>query len=487
MRKLTSMFITLIVIISAFAAIIPRDVSGGSQESPDRQPVRFYMYGSSNNGNLTTDAPTSDNDKEADCPDGGNMVGQSSNVGTWRTPAFTRRANLSGNVEVFIWAKGDVRNVQFSVSISVNGNGGTTIQTNQNDTESTPKLFYGSGNINMHLNAGDRIEISITYDGGETNPIEAQNRHAKVVYGSKDHPSGIKGPIDSVYFDYSEGDIEVHDENADEDKETIIVTSTIYDALGIYDITEMGFKAETKGYEGETYDYKILENDSSHVKIQWKWRYGNDHAPSGGYDLNVTAKDNAGNMWWKTQNIKIVTQLRPKIDFVLTDNDIIVSPNPIYEKKTGYINATVHCYGEEGKKGLMPDVVFTIKTPYGTTDTIYRTPSIDTNSERIVSVRYYFNTTGTYNITVVVNPKGGQSYDETNDAGNADQNNKGSITVNVIKPPKKSEEKEWYEEIIDEPLYIGGISVAVIAAIVVVAVVLLRRGKDEEEYEEEEE
>ena len=480
MGKSASIFITLIVIISVFTTILPQNAYGGSQESPDRQPVRFYMYGSSNNGNLTTDNPSSSTDEEADCPSEGNMVGQTSTVGTWKTPEFTRRANLSGTVEIFIWAKGDVRNVQFSVSISVNGNGGTTIRTNQNDTESTPKLFYGSGNINLRPRPGDRIEISITFDGGETNPIEAQNRQAKIVYGSKDHPSGIKGPLDSVYFDYTEEDIEVHDENAEEDQETIIVTATIYNALGIYDITELGFKATTKGYEGESYDYTIVENDSSHVKIRWKWKYGNDHAPSGGYELNVTARDNSGNMWWKTQNIRIVTQLRPKIDFVLSDTDISVSPFPLYEKRAGFINATVHCYGEEGKRGLMPDVVFTITTPYGSTDTIYRTPSIDTNSERIVSVRYYFNTTGSYTISVVVNPKGGQSYDETNDAGNADQNNQGTITVNVIKEPKKSEDKEWYEEIVDEPLYIGGLSVAVIAAIIVIAVVWSRRSRKAE-------
>ncbi|MCK4614180.1 MAG: hypothetical protein KAU14_05190 [Thermoplasmata archaeon] len=494
MSKSISLFILITLLLSTIMVITPQEAAGDAMESPTRQPVRFYMYGPADDGNLSTENPTSDEDEEQDCDQEGNMQTQERSVGTWRTNSISKTCNFTGNVQVFLWAKGNVRNVQFTFRISRNGNNPRSISTNRNDTETTPKLFYGEGNVNFvdqnRIRPGDRIVIEIMYDGGETS-AEGLSKQATIVYGSIDHPSGIKGPLDTMYFAYEEDDIEVRDDNAEEDKLTLIATATIRDGLGVYDIAELGFSAATKDFVGESFSHEILEEGDDYKKVQWKWRYADDNAWSGGYKINITATDNSGNVWWETHTAHIVYQPRPKIDFVLENSDITIQPTPVYVKKTGDINILLHCWGESGgPKGLMPTMIIEITPPNGTKDTFYATPSIDTNSETIVHINYFFNMTGTYTIRVEVNPKEEEYYEETNDAGTADDNNVGTYTLTVVKEPKDEDDDEWYEEIYDdmtdEPLYLGGVVAAIVVVVAVVTMVFMRRrrGRKEEDLEE---
>lgn len=501
MSKSFTLLITLFFLLSALIMVTPDMAQGDSMQSPTRQPVRFYMFGPADTGNLSINAPTTDEDETEECPSSGNHQWQQAVVGSWYSEPFQRRCNFSGAVNISLWAKGDVRQVQFSIEVSRDGNNAQTFQTQTMDTESTPKLFYATGNIGINgINPGDRLQITITFNGGEENPLDAPNRQAYLVYGSRAHPSGIRGPLDSVYFDYSRGDIEVNDENAPEDRESIIVTSTIYNALGPVDLIDLGFKVETHGFTGQNYESEILETTSNSVRIKWKWMYGNEHAPSGRYELNLTATDTNGNPWWKTQEIQIITQVRPKIDFVLDDSDLATDPPMIYTGNNAEIIATVHCYGESGLKGLTPYILFTVTAPDSSVRDFIRQPPIDSNSDALVKLEYLFNMTGTYTIRAEVNPPIGKSYVEYNDLGTEEENNVGTLTITIQDKPK-DEKGEWYEldeirdRLEDEPIYAVGL-VAAIVVIVVAVVMLVKMRKrraselgpdenDEDDYQDE--
>lgn len=497
MSKLFSFVITIFLLVPALLVIIPVTVEGDAMQSPTRQPIHFYMYGPGDNGNLSFKPPTTNEDEEEECPSDGNMFNSESDVGTWVSEPFARRCNLTGSLNISLWAKGDVRDVRFMFDISVNGNGGGNYESETMDTESTPKLFSVDANINLGgIQAGDRIHIDIAFDGGETDIFTADERQAYIVYGSIDHPSGITGPIDTVFFDYSKSDVQINDENAEEDKDTIVCTATIFDAIGSDDLVDLDFKAQTIDFTGSNYDFDILQTTDESIRIEWKWRYGDDHAPSGGYELNVSASDKNGNHWWKTQDITVVTNRRPKVDFVLNDIDLTTDPSPTYAGKHAFITATVHAYGDGDLVGLIPRVDFMVSTPTGASEVFHRSISINANSDAIVQVDYLFNMTGIFTITVEINPKAGQSYEEYNDLGDAEDNNIGVLTLTIGNEPKGDSDGEWYEPdeikqtLEDEPLYGAGI-VAAIVVIVVVSLIMVRRRRqmyedfDDDEYDDE--
>jgi len=485
------MLISFILLATLAMISIPMESEGAS--SPAVQPVKFYMYGESDNGNLSSVKPTSSDDETAECPDGGDKQFQQASVGIWRSVPFKRAATISGTVSFQVWAKttqGTVDDVQFTCQLTVNGDQDQVdIQTNTNDTDSSAKLFQGSENLQgpntMSVGVGDFLEIEIIYDGNDD--FLDDSGDTVILYGSKPHPSGIETPFQSVVIDFEESDIEVNDENADEDQETIMVTTTIRYALGMDDMMEFDFKATTAGYDGSLFEYDIIEEEEAFITLEWKWRYGDDHAPSGTYDLNVTTEDRSGNIWWQTQSLRIITNTRPSIDFVLGETGIVVEN--AYTKKTGYINATIGCYGEEGLKGLMPLMIFEVTTPEATKDIIYASPAINTESTKIVTVPYYFNASGTYIIKVEVNPRDYPSYEESNDLGDADENNEATLTITVGNKPKTGSDDEWYEEILndieDEPLYQGGIVAAIVVVISVIALIVRRRRSFDDEYDDE--
>jgi len=495
MSKHLTILISVLVLTSILVFLIPNDVEGDS--SPASQPVRFHMYGDSNNGNLSAEQPTSSDDEQADCPDEGSKRGQSSNVGTWRSEPFIGGASLSGNLAFQLWAKtteGTVKDVTFSIQISVNGNQNTqTFQTNTNDTDTTPKRFDGNENYQANVGADDYLEIEITYSGNDE--YWTDSGHTVILYGSTEHPSGFESLLNSVVIEFTQSNIVVNDANATEDKETIIATTTIRYALGMEDMVEFGFRATRIEYEGSLFDYNITEEADDHITVEWKWRYGDDHAPGGTYDINMTTEDRSGNKWWRTQSLRIVVQNRPRVDFVLDDPDhpAIINIIDPYTKKTGTIEVTLGCWGEAGLEGFTPLVVFEITDPLGETETIYRRPAIDSKSERIVSVPYYFNSTGEYTVDVEVNPRDKQSYEEANIEGTAEDNNVVTFTIDVVNKPKDNDEdKEWYEEIRDdiedEPMYQMGLvaAIVVIVAVVILGVRRRRYYEEEEDYDEDE-
>jgi hypothetical protein len=490
MSKPFTFVIALFLLASALLVIAPEDVEGSSMQSPDRQVIKFYMFGPGDDGNLNLSSPSSSEDQEEECPSDGNFQTSSSTVGTWVSEPFTGRCNFSGNVDISLWAKGDVRNVQFTIDVSLNGNNGQSFQTQTMNTESTPQLFSANGNINMGPSAGDRIHITIEFDGGEENPLTAGDHQAYIVYGSTGHPSGLKGPMDTVYFDYRQSNIEVYDQNSEDNPETIMVTATIYDALGSSDLIDLDFKAETNDFVGDSYDFNIIETTDEYVTIKWIWEYGNDHAPSGGYELNVTAMDITGNTWWRTQDIRIVTQVRPKVDFVIEDLDISTDPSPVYAGNTASINALVHCYGESGLIGFIPRVNVVVTTPLGGTKEFILHPTIDSNSDTLIQVDYLFNMTGVYTIAVEVNPSIGKNYEEYNELGDADENNDGLLTITVTSEPKKDDDGEWYEPdeirqtLEDEPIYGAGIAAAIVVIVVVSIILIRKRREDDEDYDD---
>ncbi len=490
MKKPIALLIIVTFLLSAIILTLPQEISGDALETPTRQPVSFYMYGPGDNGNMTTLAPTSETDEEEDCPQNGNMQPQQSTVGTWRTEPVTKRMNFTGDIEVNLWAKGDVRDVQFTFRISRSGNNPTSITTNSADTESTPKLFNGSDFVSLSLSSGDYIEVEIVFNGGETDVIQGPNKQATIVYGSIDHPSGIIGPCDAVYFDYDEEDITVNDDNADDDKETLIVIATIRDGLGVEDMATIGFEARTNDFVGQSYsEPRVIEEGADFYTVEFKWFFADDNAYSGGYEINLTMTDQSGNMWYKTHTAHIVYNPRPKIDFSVSDTDIVVDPNPVYEKMNGYINVTVHCYGEDAIDGLMPIVFIEVTGPDGAKTPYVRRVTINTGADAIAQVKYFFNFTGMYTIKAIVNPsEASMYYIEENDAKNADANNEGTTTIEVGVEPKDDDDDEWYEEIQhdieDEPMYQGAI-VAAIVVIIVAVFLVMRRRREYDEYEDE--
>ena len=500
MSKPSSILISILILISALTIIIPQDVEAAS--SPGRQEVDFYMFGPANDGNLSTENPTSDEDTQADCPDSGSKMGQQSTVGTWRSRSFTRGTTISGDVYFDVWAKtteGTVSDVDFTCQISVNGDQDQqSFTTDQNDTHPSPELFSAhaflestpNSDTTLHVGTGDHIEIEITYNGRD-NFLE-DSGHTVILYESITHDSGIRFLLGGVTIDFAENSIIVNDENEAEDPSTVIVTTTLDYIMGLEDMVEFGFEAVTVDDEGELFEYEILEEEDDHITLEWKWRYADDYAASGTWELNVTCTDRSGNTWYQTQPLRIITQIQPRLDFVLTDTSIIATNT--YEKKTGYINVTFACYGEEDIVGLIPYMIFKITTPQGVVDTIIRQPPIDSNSERIITIDYYFNNTGSYIVNVEINPRNTWSYWEANDQGTSEDNNVATVTITVITAPKKDDDQEWYEELQDdlenEVEYQAGLAAAVVVVILVVFLIVRRRREyeyeDDDEYEDDE-
>ena len=487
MKKCLIFYLAFVMLLGVLAVHPQSEVDAFGTSQYHFQPIRIYMYGEDENERtLNLSRPTSDEEQTVDCPSDGNMQGVQSTVGTWESEPVKKltRVRAGGEFNFTIWARGDVSDVQFTVDLTIRGNNAGTFTTERkNLVEDTPIKFTASGNVqgNHSMNAGDTFSITIHFDGQETNPLN--NKHAEIVFGSKDYPAGIRLEMCTIYLEHE--DYEINDESDEENPETIIWDVKLYRTFGPEDVVAVAGSVHGP-IDGETISLDVQhEEDMSHLKMTWG--YGKDHAWSGTYQFNISVTDYNGNNWWITRRFDIVIPSSPDIDFIF--KGIQVMNEKVYVDQAAIINVSIEAVGDPHLKGLAPVTYIQILNSSGEmVYDEYRTISIDTGSERVITFFWVVKVPDSYTVKVWIDYMEGEEegmFRENNDEGTAEQNNYGETTFEAFKKESGGEEEAWYEDT-TLLMYMGGGATALIVAIAVLVLFIKRRREDKEEEEKEE-
>ena len=244
-----------------------------AETSDDFNEVDLYFYGDldEGDGNITTLAPTSDEDTESDCPQDINRLSwpgqdrQWGEVGSWKMSLQTPGEIVSGDYTFTIWTnstQGTVEDVQFRITIYIGDSDGVTV-TSQSKTITDSSGVATRFDINFDItnasfSTGSSIQIDLEYSGGDPgeNSTTGGNSTEQIIIltSSVEHPAGISDfsiiyiknippTILNLMFDeiINEGDISSFNIQYDDASDEVKVTWTFPDEIVEGDFVQYKF------------------------------------------------------------------------------------------------------------------------------------------------------------------------------------------------------------------------------------------------------
>jgi len=474
-----------------------------AEESNDFNEVDFYFYGDldSGDGNISTAAPTSDEDTESDCPQDSNRLSfigndrQWGEVGSWIVDLETPGAISTGDYTFTIWAnstQGTVENVQFRISVSVGSGGDDAQATSQSKTltdssETATRFDIAFDLTNESFDEEDsEIEILLEYSGGDPaeSPIAGGSTEQIVVLTSSvEHPSGIGNFSISHYRAWFD-QIEVQDSS-----ERVFVEARVQSAFGLSDIDdnflELGVFGDVSGNLGLMAEFNSKEADNGTYTASFYWYYNDDNAISDTYHFNLQVKDIQGNTWEIASEEDLYLVIHEyKVDDVITSGNIqINNQTGISKVKAGSsftIDITVVVEGEPGV--TFNPVPVTILWVSDTNEIVLYETAVFANPGTTVttSFRHTIADEGEYLIKVVL--------DRDNIVKELDETNNMAEFILLVEDPQKEDLMGSVVDSVKEGGVVTMLAILSVTSLLLGGYFLMKRGGEMEfDWEEDDE
>jgi len=441
-----------------------------AEESNDFNEIDLYFYGDLDNGdgNISTSAPTSDEDTESDCPQDSNQLSFGTNsrnwgeVGSWIVDLETPGSVSTGDYVFTIWAnstQGTVENIQFRISVYIGGGGPDAEATSQSktitaDSKTATRFDIAFDITNESFNEDetdyDQIEILLEYSGGDSSdgPFQSSTDQIVVLTSSVEHPAGVGNFSISHYRTWFD-QIEVQDSS-----DRVFVEARVQSAFGLSDIDgdflELGVFGEVSGNLGLMATFNSKEADNGTYTVSFYWYYNDDNAISDTYHFNLHVKDIQENSWEITSEEDLYLVIHEyMVDDVITPGNIqINNQTGISKVKAGNsftIDITVSAEGEPGV--TYNPIPVTILWISGSNEIILYETAVFANpgTTATTSFRHTFTDEGEYLIKVIL--------DRENIVRELDENNNAAEFILLVEDP----DKENFTESVLDSIKEGGV------------------------------
>ena len=489
------------VLALAFLGVFLLAQPSNAENSDDFNEVALFL---GEGGNITTTMPTSDDDTQTDCPQDSNRkswIGddrQWGDVATWEVQLQTDGSITPGTYLFKIWAnatQGDVDDVQFRISIDVNGDEVVDealsnmdgVDSEDDQATEFEIEFEISNNSFRQDNGPYTLQIDLEYSGGEDGeePIIGGDSTDQIVvlYSSMAHPSGIED------FNVNHYQTDFNQINVEENYDRVFVKTQTWSAFGESDIDSsvwtLGVFGESSGNQGMLADFNTKSSKNGSYEVTFYWYYNRDNAISDTYHFYLEATDIQGNTWQITSDEDLYLVIHEfEVDNSITAGDIqINNQTGMATVKAGNsftIDITVSAQGDPLiTYNPIPVAIILVS---GSTEIVLHDTVVfaSPGATATTSFRHTFDEKGEYLIKVVLD-RGDliQESDETNNVAEF---------VLVVSEPVK---EDFIQSLIDS-VKDGGAATTFVAlaavSIILGAIFLKRRGvKTDLEWEEDDE
>ena len=482
------------VLALAFLGVFLLAQPSNAENSDDFNEVDLFL---GEGGNITTTMPTSDDDTQTDCPQDSNRktwIGddrQWGDVATWEVQLQTDGSITPGTYLFKIWAnatQGDVDDVQFRISIDVDGDevvneAESNVDGVDSEDDQATEFEIEFEISNNTFNTGS-IQIDLEYSGGEDGeePIIGGDSTDQIVvlYSSMAHPSGIEDMIINHYqTDFSQITVEEYDDR-------VFVKTQTWSAFGESDIDSsvwtLGVYGESSGNQGMLADLNTKSSKNGSYEVTFYWYYNRDNAISDTYHFYLEATDIQGNTWQITSNEDLYLVIHEfEVDDSITAGDIqINNQTGMATVKAGNsftIDITVSAQGDPLiTYNPIPVAIIWVS---GSTEIVLHDTVVFANpgATATTSFRHTFDEKGEYLIKVVL--------DRGNLIQESDETNNVAEFVLVVSEPVK---EDFIQSLIDSVKDGGAVTmfVALAAVSIILGAIFLKRSGSNQDLEWEE-
>ena len=482
------------VLALAFLGVFLLAQPSNAENSDDFNEVDLFLGGG---GNITTTMPTSDDDTQTDCPQDSNRKSflgddrQWGDVATWEVQLQTDGSITPGTYLFKIWAnatQGDVDDVQFRISIDVDGDevvneAESNVDGVDSEDDQATEFEIEFEISNNTFNTGS-IQIDLEYSGGEDGeePIIGGDSTDQIVvlYSSMAHPSGIEDMIINHYqTDFSQITVEEYDDR-------VFVKTQTWSAFGESDIDSsvwtLGVYGESSGNQGMLADLNTKSSKNGSYEVTFYWYYNRDNAISDTYHFYLEATDIQGNTWQITSNEDLYLVIHEfEVDDSITAGDIqINNQTGMATVKAGNsftIDITVSAQGDPLiTYNPIPVAIIWVS---GSTEIVLHDTVVFANpgATATTSFRHTFDEKGEYLIKVVL--------DRGNLIQESDETNNVAEFVLVVSEPVK---EDFIQSLIDSVKDGGAVTmfVALAAVSIILGAIFLKRSGSNQDLEWEE-
>ena len=482
------------VLALAFLGVFLLAQPSNAENSDDFNEVDLFLGGG---GNITTTMPTSDEDTQTDCPQDSNRKSflgddrQWGDVATWEVQLQTDGSITPGTYLFKIWAnatQGDVDDVQFRISIDVDGDevvneAESNVDGVDSEDDQATEFEIEFEISNNTFNTGS-IQIDLEYSGGEDGeePIIGGDSTDQIVvlYSSMAHPSGIEDMIINHYqTDFSQITVEEYDDR-------VFVKTQTWSAFGESDIDSsvwtLGVYGESSGNQGMLADLNTKSSKNGSYEVTFYWYYNRDNAISDTYHFYLEATDIQGNTWQITSNEDLYLVIHEfEVDDSITAGDIqINNQTGMATVKAGNsftIDITVSAQGDPLiTYNPIPVAIIWVS---GSTEIVLHDTVVFANpgATATTSFRHTFDEKGEYLIKVVL--------DRGNLIQESDETNNVAEFVLVVSEPVK---EDFIQSLIDSVKDGGAVTmfVALAAVSIILGAIFLKRSGSNQDLEWEE-